>query len=249
MAKGLFFMEIISARITNMGQWVCVFLFAATMMPARSFCQKCHTDAKLISSRQDYLESVNTLPAKKLVELKKLMPSLVTDLRYATTNNFTHTVLYRHPVLYLRELPANGLRLVQDDLNKLGLALKIYDAFRPFGVTCTLWRLVADRHYVANPRKGSNHNRGLAVDATIIDLKTGKELDMGTGYDNFTDSAHHAFRGLPEKVLANRRLLKQTMRRHGFGMVPAEWWHYQWHNDLDYEIIDLDFDDLKDIVR
>ena len=104
------------------------------------------------------------------------------------------------------------------------------------------------KKYVANPIKGSHHNRGAAVDVTIIDLKTGKELDMGTAYDDFSDSAHHNFLNLPELVLANRRLLKATMKKYGFGMVPDEWWHYQWFRKMDYEVIDLDFDDLKEFI-
>jgi len=181
----------------------------------------------------------------KLVDLQQWIPGIVIDMPYATANNFTHTILYYHPAAWMHEAPANALRLVQDDLRKKGLGLKIYDAFRPFSVTCILWRKVSDRHYAANPRKGSYHNRGLAADLTIIYLQTGKELDMGTGYDNFTDSAHHDFTQLPPQVLANRRLLKQTMCRHGFSAVPTEWWHYHWHSKIDYPVIDLDFDEIR----
>ncbi len=129
------------------------------------------------------------------------------------------------------------------------MAIKLYDAFRPFAATCRIWRLVPDKRYAANPLKGSNHNRALAVDLTIIDLKIGKELDMGTAFDSFTDTAHHSFIQLPPAVLANRRLLKTTMRKYGFGIVPDEWWHYQWPNNQDYEIIDLSFDDLKEFAE
>ena len=211
--------------------------------------QNCKTDARVISNKADLLQSIKNDPAKKLVDIKKAIPGLVIDLRYATTNNFTHRVLYHHPQAYLRAAPANALRQVQDELHKKGLALKIYDAFRPFSVTCEIWHIVPDRRYAANPRKGSNHNRALAVDVTIVDLKTGKELDMGTPFDNFTDTAHHDFMQLPAQVLTNRKLLKTIMWKHGFGMVPAEWWHYQWKNNDDYEVIDLDFDDLKGIAE
>ncbi len=221
---------------------VCLYLFVSV-----HFCtaQPCKTDAKVVSSKEALLASVKSDPAKRLVDLKKMIPGLVMDLRYATTNNFTKTVLYHHPVAYLRQAPASALKQVQDDLNKKGLSLKLYDAFRPLSVTCKIWRLVPDRRYAANPRKGSNHNRGLAVDLTIIDVKTGRELDMGTPFDSFTDTAHHSFTQLPAQVLANRRLLKSVMRKYGFDIVPDEWWHYQWRNNDDYEVIDLDFDDLK----
>jgi D-alanyl-D-alanine dipeptidase len=228
----------------------CFFVLICTlMMHAKGNGQPCKTEAKSVSTKIAFAESIKNNPAKKLVELKKVIPDLQLDLRYATNNNFTHTVLYTHPIAYMREAPANALKQVQDELRKKGYALKIYDAFRPFSVTCKIWRMATDRHYVANPKKGSNHNRGLAADLTLIDLKTGKELDMGTGFDNFSDTAAHAFKQLPEQVLVNRKLLKYTMWKHGFGQMPNEWWHYQWHNDQDYEIIDLDFDELKGVVQ
>ena len=202
------------------------------------------TPLVVIKDKTAYNETVKADARKRMVALKPLIPGLVTDVRYATSNNFTHQVLYTNHSLYLREGPANGLKMVEEELNKKGLALKLFDAYRPYKVTCKMWQLVSDRHYVSNPRNGSNHNRGLAVDVTIIDLKTGKELDMGTGYDNFTDSAHHDFYTLPAAVLANRRLLKQILRKYGFGHVPSEWWHYQWHNDIGYEVLDIDFKEL-----
>ena len=236
-------MEMIYMRLA------CLFTFIAVVVTgAVCAAQTCKTDAKVIGNKAAFMVAVKSNPNKKLVALQKVIPGLQIDLRYSTTNNFTHTVLYRHPVAYLHPQQAEALKQVQEELHKKGYALKLYDAFRPFSVTCKIWRLVSDRHYVANPRNGSNHNRGLAVDVTLVDLKTGKELDMGTGFDNFTDSAHD-FKQLPGQVLANRRLLRQTMRKFGFGHVPAEWWHYQWHNDADYEVIDLDFDDLKELVN
>lgn len=212
--------------------------------------QSCKTDAKYINTKEAFLRSVQDDAEKQFVNLQKIIPGLTLDIRYATKDNFTKTILYRNPVSYLRIGPALSLRKAQEELKQMGLALKVYDAFRPFSVTCRMWQLIGDRRYVANPRKGSFHNRGLAIDVTLIDLNTGKELDMGTGYDNFTDSAHHNFYKLSPQVLANRRLLKSTMRKYGFGMVPEEWWHYQWRfNRESFEVIDLDFDELKDIVQ
>ena len=224
----------------------CIFFYVFTLATTGTcYAQKCRTNAKVISSAADLRQSIKNDPAKKLVALKDAAPGVLIDLRYATTNNFIKTVLYHHPVAYLREAPARALGLAEDELRRQGLTLKIYDAFRPFSVTCRIWRAVPDRRYAANPMKGSNHNRGLAVDITLADLKTGKELDMGTPFDSFTDTAHHSFMLLPAKVLANRRLLKKTMRKYGFDIVPDEWWHYQWKNDRDYEVLDLDFDDLR----
>jgi D-alanyl-D-alanine dipeptidase len=127
----------------------------------------------------------------------------------------------------------------------MGLGLKIFDAYRPYSVTVKFWELVKDERYVANPAKGSGHNRGIAVDLTIIDLKTGKELDMGTGFDNFTDTAHHTFTSLPEEVLHNRLLLKSTMEKYGFIALESEWWHYYLANGNTFELLDIEFKKLK----
>ena len=136
---------------------------------------------------------------------------------------------------------ANGLRLVQDELRASVLGLKIFDAYRPYSVTVLFWELVRDERYVANPSKGSGHNKGIAVDLTIIDLKTGKELEMGTGFDNFTDSAHHDFKSLPDTVLANRSLLKSLMEKNGFKSLETEWWHYYWTGPGTFMVLDIDF--------
>lgn len=212
------------------------------------FAQNCKTDAKKINTKDGLRQSIKDDPAKKLVALQSFIPGIIIDLRYATTNNFTKTILYTRPAAYLRQAPAMALAEVQRELNKQGLGLKIYDAYRPFSVTCHIWNLIPDRHYAANPRKGSHHNRGIAADLTLVNLKTGKELDMGTPFDNFTDTAHHDFTSLPQQVLVNRKLLKYIMWKHGFNFVPTEWWHYHWRDKNTYEVLDLDFDSIREII-
>jgi D-alanyl-D-alanine dipeptidase len=198
---------------------------------------------KIVTYRQ--LAQADT--AKKMVELQSLLPGLRYDLRYATTNNFMQRRMYppntRHT--FLRSPAAHALAAVQQELNSQGYGLKIFDAYRPYSVTVAFWELVKDERYVANPAKGSGHNRGLAVDLTIINLKTGQELDMGTGFDNFTDSAHHSFVQLPQAVLQNRQLLKTMMEKHGFTLFETEWWHYFWPNNRDYEVLDIPFRQLQ----
>lgn len=188
---------------------------------------------------------------KKMIELKAIIPSIVYDLRYSTEDNFVTQPLYPRltSVTFLRLPAANALASVQKDLVQKGLGLKIFDAYRPYSVTVKFWELVKDERYVANPSKGSGHNRGLAVDLTIIDLNTGKELDMGTGFDNFTDTAHHTFTALPETVLNNRKLLKDVMLKYGFKLFETEWWHYSWPNDKNYEVMDLSFEKLNRLTK
>jgi D-alanyl-D-alanine dipeptidase len=179
-----------------------------------------------------------------LVRLTDIIPGLKLDIRYATPNNFTRKAQYAIPAAWLRQKPAQALARVQQQLAPQGYALKVYDAYRPYAVTLALWRSTTAHHFVANPRKGSQHNRGIAVDITLIDLRTGAEMDMGTGYDNFTDSAHHEFGKLPAPVLARRRLLKGLMTQNGFNAVPNEWWHYHWR-DKNYTLLNIPFETLE----
>jgi len=214
------------------------------------FCQELSTSkygVTYIDDKKTFLSTIEKDSLKQMVELKSLMPNIRYELRYAGTNNFTGKRLYSKTLknTYLRRPAAMALSKVQADLNQKGFGLKIFDAYRPYGVTVKFWEMIKDERYVANPSKGSGHNRGLAVDLTIIDLKTGKELDMGTAFDNFTDTAHHVFTQLAQSVLENRKLLKETMLKHGFELFDTEWWHYSWPNDRNYEVLDLDFKKLK----
>lgn len=185
-------------------------------------------------------------PAKAMVNLKKINTGLVFDLRYAGVNNFMRQQLYpRITTTYLRKAAADSLIAVQQELKKKGLGLKIFDAYRPYSITEKLWEPVKDDRYAADPKKGSGHNRGIAVDVTIIKLSSRIELEMGTGFDNFSDTAHHAFKNLPEDVLQNRLLLKTTMEKYGFKALDSEWWHYYLPNSSLYELLDIDFKKLE----
>ena len=185
-------------------------------------------------------------PGKAMVDLSQTSSTLLFDLRYAGTDNFMHQQLYP-PIktTYMRKAAADSLAFVLQELSKQGLGLKIFDAYRPYSVTEKLWEPVKDDRYAADPKKGSGHNRGIAVDLTIIRLSNKEELNMGTGFDNFSDTAHHAFKNLPEVVLQNRLLLKTTMEKHGFKALDTEWWHYYLPNSATYELLDIDFKKLK----
>jgi len=225
--------------------YVIVFLLTSVTVPAQDTVLNKY-GIWVISSMPVLKKTIIKNPGKQMTDLKKQMPALVLDLRYATTNNFMEQPLY--PALtttYLRKTAADSLTAVQKKINELGLGLKIFDAYRPYSITEKMWEPVQDDRYAADPRKGSGHNRGIAVDLTLVNLSTGKELDMGTGFDNFTDSAHHAFTGLPEAILQNRLLLKKIMEEHGFKALDTEWWHYSLPNAKDYELLDISFKDLE----
>lgn len=186
-----------------------------------------------------------------MIELKTICKDLVYDLRYAGKDNFVGRRMYpaKTRTTYLRRDPAMALRNVQAELQEKGLSLKIWDAYRPYSVTVAFWELIGDERYVANPAKGSGHNRGIAVDLTIIRSNNRKELDMGTGFDHFSDTAHHSFTALPETVLQNRTLLRSIMEKHGFKTYEEEWWHYSWPQPTKYEILDIPFMKLKRLTQ
>ncbi len=199
------------------------------------------------SNMEDYHRQVASTPGKEMIEPGTIIPDLVFDIRYASLNNFMHRYMYAKGSYrcFLRRDAAMSLKKVQDLLHEMSYSLKIFDAYRPYSVTVKFWELIKDERYVANPAKGSGHNRGVAVDLTIIESATGKELDMGTGFDNFTDTAHHDFKDLPESILKNRNLLRQTMEQAGFKALETEWWHYSLPAAANYELLDLPFKKLR----
>jgi D-alanyl-D-alanine dipeptidase len=200
-----------------------------------------------IKTVESYRITVAHDSLKKMTNLQTTIPGVVLDLRYATINNFMGRRMYPKKTTYsfLRLPAANALSLVQKELNAMGYGLKIFDAYRPYSVTEKFWELVHDDRYVADPAKGSGHNRGIAVDLTIIDLKTKQELKMPTGFDNFSDSAHQDFMSLPADVLKHRKLLKETMEKYGFVAFATEWWHYSLPDPEKFEVMDLSFKDLN----
>lgn len=191
-----------------------------------------------------YREQVKADSNQLMVNVSKYIPDIHTDIRYATTNNFTKRVLYRNPVVMLRLPAAKALRAVQEAMRIRGYGLKIFDCYRPYRVTEKMWAIVPDDRYAADPKKGSGHNRGIAVDLTIIELKTGQELSMPTGYDDFTEMAHYSSIPPDPKARVNREFLREMMERHGFVALETEWWHFFLPDTARYPIMDVSFEQL-----
>jgi len=172
-----------------------------------------------------------------LVPLRAYVPDLLTDVRYATANNFTHRVLYQSDTLYARRFVAERLAEAQRIARGRGLQVKVFDAYRPWSVQKLMWNIMPDERYVADPQKGSRHNRGCALDLTLCD-SVGVELDMGTGYDAFTPAAAATYTDLPPTILRNRRMLEEIMNEAGFDVLPTEWWHFDARGWEDYAVLD-----------
>jgi D-alanyl-D-alanine dipeptidase len=171
-----------------------------------------------------------------LIQITEADYDVVLDLRYATTDNLTGKPVYRHPVCYLHPDAEKCLRKAIALAAPHGLRLKIFDAYRPPEAQWIFWNHTPDPIFLADPRKGSPHSRGAAIDLTLID-KDGIELDMGTGFDAFTDLSHHGRTDVSLEAQKNRFLLLGIMSAAGFDFYSMEWWHYQLFNARSYPLI------------
>jgi D-alanyl-D-alanine dipeptidase len=184
--------------------------------------------------------------APDLCELTRLDSTLRLDIRYATTRNFMHRAMYDQARAFLQRPAAQALLRVHRKLRPHGYGLLIFDGYRPWSVTKMFWdETPADKHgFVADPQKGSRHNRGCAVDLSIIDLHTGREVTMPSPYDDFTTKASPRYRGGTQAQRARRDILRRTMESEGFIVDPAEWWHYDYCDWKQYRILNVPFREL-----
>lgn len=199
----------------------------------------------------------NIYPTVKtqLVNVQKINPTICIELVYATADNFTHEVIYECSKCYLLSTVAVELDAIQKELSLMvsvahpkGLGLKVWDGYRPLSAQKKMWDACAKQfpnenereQYVVNPAKGGGrHTRGATVDLTIIDVATGKELDMGTPFDEFSKRAWKDFDQLSDVVKKNRALLDSIMVTHGFTGVKSEWWHYDFKNWQQFAPLDI----------
>ena len=200
---------------------------------------------RVVPDLATYKQLVRANPESELVDLAAFLPGVTLDIRYATADNFMKRKLYPVSRAYLRRPAAVALRAVQEELSTQGLAIKVFDAYRPYSVTEAMWEPIRNEDYVANPAKGSRHNRGAAVDLTLIDLRTGKELPMPTAYDDFTARARHAFTDLPEEAIGARERLRLVMTKHGFEPLPSEWWHYDFKGWERFDLMNVPLEAIR----
>ena len=184
----------------------------------------------------------------QFVDITHLDPTIVIDLPYATEDNFCRRILYPVERCFLRLKVAEALVRVQKDLSKQNLGLKVWDGYRPHSVQYMMWELSPLAGFVGDPREGSRHNRGAAVDVTLVDLTTGEELQMPTPYDEFSPRAHSNYIKIPEEVARNRSLLQTVMRKHGFSTISSEWWHFDHVEWKQFPLSDISIEELATIA-
>ncbi|MCI0752020.1 MAG: M15 family metallopeptidase [Flammeovirgaceae bacterium] len=194
---------------------------------------------------EGYIASLKAKPQNELVNLEKQIPGIMLDIRYATTDNFTKEKIYNLSRAYARKPVAEALRDAQEEFKKHGTGIKIFDAYRPYAATVKFYEVYRDTTYVASPYRGSRHNRGCAIDMTLVDLKTKEELKMPTEYDSFRKEAWPSTRVKDPLIKKNRDLLISVMQKHGFKVNSSEWWHFDFVGWQQFAVMDISFEELE----
>ncbi|XDD46198.1 M15 family metallopeptidase [Leptospira sp. WS39.C2] len=200
----------------------------------------------IVLDRKAYVQSVQKNPNKELINLEKKIPAIVLDIKYATEDNFTGKKIYNKAKAYARKPVAEALGKAQNEFLKLGYSIQIYDAYRPYRATVTFYEIVKDTRYVASPKTGSRHNKGCAIDLTLVDTKTKRELKMPTKYDSFEKAAWAEAPVSDPIVKKNREILIQVLSQYGFRVNKTEWWHFDFLDCVGFEVLDIPFEGLED---
>lgn len=179
-----------------------------------------------------------------LVELSRLDSGIHLDIRYATADNIVHRPVYRQARAFLQRPAAEALVRARRELASKGYGLLVFDGYRPWSVTKFFWDNVRpdQRAFVADPKKGSKHNRGCAVDLSLYDLATGREVEMPSAYDETSERASPDYAGGTPEQRARRDLLRAAMEKEGFTVEPNEWWHFNFRDWKEYPILDIHFE-------
>ncbi len=182
-----------------------------------------------------------------LVELNELDKTIKLDIRYARADNFVGRAVYTEARAFMQRPAAEAVVRVHKKLKKKGFGLVIFDGYRPWAVTKIFWDVTPEdkRKFVANPKTGSRHNRGCAVDLSLFDLKTGKLVEMPTDFDDFTDNASPIYDGATKTQKKNRDLLRKMMEAEGFTVNRNEWWHFDYKDWENYAIYNIAFSEIK----
>jgi D-alanyl-D-alanine dipeptidase len=186
------------------------------------------------------------LRAAELVELPSLDPSIRLDVRYATSDNFLATPVYEQARAFLQRPAAEALVRAHRSLAREGYGLLIHDAYRPWWVTWLFWNATPQdkRAFVADPARGSRHNRGCAVDLTLFRLADGRAVEMPSLYDEFSERAAPGYEGGTAEARRLRDLLRSHMEREGFTVFESEWWHFDYEGWREYPILNVPFEQV-----
>lgn len=188
-----------------------------------------------------------TFKETNLVELVKIDSTIHLDIRYATVNNFSRQAVYKEARAFLQSDAAESLKKINASLKPLGYGLLVFDGYRPWDVTKLFYDITSkeNKKFVADPKEGSRHNRGCAIDVTLYDLNTGKEVPMPGAYDEMTERSYFDYVGGTEEQRKTRDLLISKMQAENFTVYKYEWWHFDYKDWQQYRITNLPFSEVK----
>lgn len=219
-----------------------MFLVKVFILLSCLFGLQTNVKASDVDQTQQQIDNFN------LVNLSNTIPSIILDIRYATSNNFLGFPVYPTSACYLHKDVAQAINQVQTEISSMQLGLKVFDGYRPLSVQQVMWDAIQDERYVSNPAKNKGrHTRGTAVDLTLVDCN-GRELEMPTDFDDFTERAHSDYPDVSEVAAYNRGLLQEIMTKYGFQVFPTEWWHFDftgWSDEAKFPPLDVSFDNLE----
>jgi len=228
-------------------QFILLFLFLVSFISCKENSNPTNPyGLEIVSNFQTYKKSVIQNPDNELIDMGTYIPEITLDIRYATSDNFTGKPIYDSPRAFVRKPVAEALKQIQDELKLKNKGLKIFDAYRPYSATLKFYEIYPDTNFVAAPWHGSRHNRGCAVDVSLIDLITGLEIPMPTPFDDFTFKAASDYSSLPDSIIRNRKLLADIMTSYGFSIYPTEWWHYDFKGWEQFKLMGIPFEELDE---
>jgi D-alanyl-D-alanine dipeptidase len=205
--------------------------------------------AALLHAQQGPPHEAGPFRQPDLVELVRMNSTLRLDIRYATKNNFLGHPVYKEARAFLQRPAAEALARVNHALRQKGYGLIVFDGYRPWSVTKAFWDATPEdkKQFVADPQKGSRHNRGCAVDLTMFDLSTGREVRMPSEYDEMTERSHINYQCATPEAKSMREMLRAAMEAEGFNVYEPEWWHYDYKDWKQYPILNIKFSDIGKI--
>ena len=207
-------------------------LFCFTSSLTLVSCKSTYLDSKKSKVLLDITKEVDS---NAYVNLKNYSNDFVFDMKYATNDNFLKEKVYPCAECFLRAKTVKSLLEANKTFLQQGFRIKLYDCYRPKAIQKKMWKIVPDANFVANPKKGSIHNRGGAVDISLVD-SLGVEVNMGTKFDFFGEEASHNYQNLSDEILANRKFLKEIMLQNNFKIFESEWWHYNLNGSNNDEV-------------
>lgn len=208
------------------------------ILVGEKIAKKTTREAEVIQVRENRRNRLLHLDDEAFVAIRELSDGFAYDIKYATPDNFLKKAVYSCGECYIRGVVAKALIAANMDFNKQGYRIKFYDCYRPLSVQKKMWKIFPNPGYVANPKGGSVHNRGAAVDISL-EYMSGKPVDMGSPYDHFGKESRHSYTGFSDRILKNRKILRQGMEKHGFETIRSEWWHYNYPPKHRFKVADF----------